>query len=184
MTYAFWSVVYGDVPTAEEWSQLGLNDAALRDGSGLAITTNNSIPALALATNAITLGYAQITSNFTTSSLSVGAATGLSAAVTIPAGGRRTEIIFWTGAVTNNTNSDGTNLEIWDGTVGSGTRLLTSNIYQPTGAQMQVPVALRAVVSPSAGSKTYNVGISAVTGGTASILANATSPAYIQVKAA
>jgi hypothetical protein len=182
MAYAAWSVIAGEQPTTSKWNILGTNDASFNDGSGLAFTTNNVVPANALKTNTIALGYAQITANASTTSLTPVAA-GLSAAVTIPAGGRKVRITVWSGAVTNNTNSDGTTISIWDGTVGSGTLLASCNVYQPAANQMQVPVSVIAVVTPSAGAKTYNVGIQAVTGGTSSMIATATSPAFILVEA-
>lgn len=144
---------------------------------------NNVVPAAALATNAIRLGYAQLTVGPTTSSTSV-TSTGLGVTVTIPSGGRGVKILVWTPTVTNNTNGDGTNVSIWDGPVGTGTLLAQANIYQPAAAQMQVPVIVMACPpTPSPGSKTYNVGFNAVTGGTSTFGAGSNSPAFILIEA-
>jgi len=54
---------------------------------------NNIVPATALATSAITLGYAEITSGFTSTTTPAAVdITGLSVTVTVPAGGRRIKI--------------------------------------------------------------------------------------------
>lgn len=57
------------------------------------LATNNTVSAANLATNAITLGYAQITAgNFTTPNTSDTAITGLSTTITVPAGGRSVRV--------------------------------------------------------------------------------------------
>jgi hypothetical protein len=35
MSYTEWSVIYGEIPTASKWNQLGSNDAGFRDGSNI-----------------------------------------------------------------------------------------------------------------------------------------------------
>jgi hypothetical protein len=152
------------------------------DGTMVTTTDTNSVSAAMLATNALTLGYAQITGDVTTASLTVVAAAGLSASVTIPSGGRKVKITVWSYGVFNGTVTDGTSISIWDGTVGSGTQLATSNIFPNSGGIIQVPVTVMAVVTPSAGAKTYNVGFNAVTGGTSNLRATAASPAFILVE--
>lgn len=165
--------------TAEEMNDLVENIESLSDGSGFALD-NNVVPASALTTNAITLGYAQITSSFTTTSTSIVQATGLSIAVTIPSGGRRTKITAWSGYVDNGSNAF-TNVSLWDGNVGSGTRLAANSILTNSTSR-QIPLILMSSYIPPAGAKTYNVGIS-VTAGTGEINASATSPAFILVEA-
>jgi hypothetical protein len=128
-----------------------------------------------LATSAITLGYAQITSSFPTSSSSAVQVTGLTVTVTIPAGGRKVKITAWcdnlNGATTNS------QMSIWDGTVGSGTRITNAVALTAAGT-----VTALGIVTPAAGSKTYNVGLLAAGGGTATLDASATSPAFILVE--
>lgn len=142
---------------------------------------NNSIAAANLATSAITLGYAQITSNFTTTSTSATQVTGLTVTVTIPAGGRKVKITAWASSMQQNNGLDATNISIWDGTVGSGTQLAGSG-QTGGGANYNTAAFCLAVVSPSAGSKTYNVGFS-TQAGTGALVAASTSPAFILVEA-
>jgi PKD repeat protein len=136
-----------------------------------------TITAPMLATSAITLGYAQINVNITTTSTTYVQATGLSASATIPAGSRRIRITVYQpnlGASTGNAKSS-----IWDGTVGSGTQL---NECISPGAN--ATVICQAIVTPSAGSKTYNVGFLITGGGgTTTIGASSIAPAYIHVEA-
>lgn len=149
------------------------------DGSKIA---DASIPAAKLATGAITLGYAQITSTFSSASASPVQVTGLSTTVTIPTGGRRVKITVFARDQFNNTNGQYCSLTIWDGTVGSGTILATNLVQFPTAAP--APAIVMAVHTPSAGSKTYNVGISSPgSSGTASLEAAAAAPAFILVEA-
>jgi hypothetical protein len=150
---------------------------------GAGAIANNSIQAAQLATNAITLGYAQITSNSstTTSATYVGVA-GLSATVTIPSGGRRVKITAWTRALSNGTDAANSLMSIWDGTVGSGTQL-TEAVATAGGAGGLSPVTCIAVVTPAAGSKTYNVGIGSDGTHTVGLTAASFAPAFILVEA-
>lgn len=156
--------------------------------SGTLTLPNNSVTAPMLATSAITLGYAQITSNATCPS-SVGSsnqqAAGLSAAVTIPAGGRKIKITVFVGECLDTGANGGVGIAIWDGTVGSGTQLALSRTYAASkSANASIPLQCMAVVSPSAGAKTYNVGMFEVGGvGTATLAASSTEPAFILVEA-
>lgn len=151
----------------------GLN---IKDG---ALNTNNSVPGKALATSAILLGYTQITSNFTTTSMTAVQVTGLTSTVTVPAGGRSVKITAYAYRVSNSGLADG-EVSIWDGTVASGTRLNTSQAYSAAAGQ-GFATTVMAVVTPSAGSKTYNVGM-LVTGNTGTLHAASTAPAFILVE--
>lgn len=163
--------------------------AGVTAGSGLTVSAgsvslpNNSIDANELATSAITLGYAQITSTFGHNTATPTLVTGLSSTVTIPAGGRKVKITVFCASLTNAGAGQVNEISIWDGTVGSGTKLSAASSYAAannTGA----PVTAMAVVTPAAGSKTYNVGLAApFAGNTANINAAATSPAFILVEA-
>lgn len=169
-----WNVVFGETPTAAKWSELGSNDDGLAAGTGL---NTNAVTADKLATNAITLGYAQITSNFVLSSSQTvpTQVTGLFAAVTIPAGGRKIKIKGYCGSMTI---AGGVGvLTLWDGTVNSGTLLNQANQASSTSSTI-----VEAVVTPSAGSKTYNVGISNSGANNTTIGAAAGQPAFIEVK--
>lgn len=152
---------------------------ALQNGQSL---TQNAVQAKHLATNAITLGYAQITGSFSTTSTSATQVTGLTTTVTIPAGGRSVKITGYFSSAQNGTSSDGVILTLWDGVVGSGTQIGQYNIANAAGAP-NTGATMIAVVTPAAGSKTYNVGTAAFVGGTVTIGAATTSPAFILVEA-
>lgn len=139
-----------------------------------------AIDATKLSTSAITLGYTQITSNFVTASTTTTALTGLSASVTIPAGGRRIEIEVFLPSDISTTQS-GQNLSIWDGTVGSGTQLQLASQFQSDAGVANYHIC-KWYGTPSAGSKTYNVGIN-TSSGTLTVGATATAPAFVVVKA-
>lgn len=178
--YPSWSVNPGDTPAASKWNQLGANDDALANGTGFSLN-NNVIPANALATNAITIGYAQIIANATNGSATPTLATGLTAAVTIPAGGRRIKITVFTTNLTNSNAGQQALMALWDGTVG-GTQLSAVNTYASV-ANVGSPSTLVWSGTPSAGAKTYNVSISSpFAGGTAAINCAATAPAFILVE--
>lgn len=157
--------------------------------SGTTLTTaigTNKVAAAMLATSAITLGYAEVTADITgTTSSTAVAQSGLSSTVTIPAGGRKVKITAWTRRINNNTAGASTaRMTIWDGTVGSGTQLSEADV-QTTAANHGAHCTAIAVHTPSAGSKTYNVGLAipAGGGGTVTLQATATAPAFILVEA-
>jgi hypothetical protein len=146
---------------------------------GTPVFSQGAVGGADLSTSAITLGYAEITTPFTTASATAVQVTGLTATVTVPAGGRKVKI---TAFVTYSTNSgNNTNaLTIWDGVVsGGGTQLAQGNNSAIIAGSGALAIA---VVTPSAGSKTYNVGLH-TTGGTATIGAGgATNPAFLLVE--
>lgn len=171
----------GQIPTTAQWNELNANDQALAAGTGL---NQGAVPAAALATSAITLGYAQITADFTTTSTTGGQVTGLTAAVTIPPGGRRVKITAYCSTLYSATAANAKIvLSIWDGAVGSGTRLSGGNGFGGGGSGATIGLAM-AVHTPSAGAKTYNVGLAHDTiAGTAKLEAGASYPAFILVEA-
>ena len=140
----------------------------------------NGVSAANLATSAITLGYAQTTTNFTTASATAVQVTGLTLTVTIPAGGRRIRITGF-GRDANCTVQAYITFSIWDGTVSSGTQLATTQCFINALNSTQ-PLMVSAIVTPSAGSKTYNVGMS-TTAGTGTLDQGPLYPAYILVEA-
>lgn len=128
------------------------------------------------------LGYAQITSNATTTSTSEALVTGLSVTVTVPTGITKVKITVSANSVGNNTSGSYIRVGIWDGTVGSGTELAYME-RRAAIASSNDSCTVMAVVAPSAGSKTYNVGMSNdSSSGTATLFASATSPAFILVE--
>lgn len=167
MAYTAWSVVYGEQPTAAKWNQLGANDAGFRDGTNFALN-NNVIPANALATNSILLGSATRSTDFTTTSTSPVLVTGLTSTVTVPAGGRSVKLTFFARNMYNLTAGRYMAASIWDGTVGSGTKLGEAAGYDASGGTGQ-PVCITSIHTPAAGSKTYNVGLQTFTSGTAGL---------------
>lgn len=93
MSYAAWSVVFGEQPTASKWNILGTNDASFHDGTGIdddAILTRhlllNNVTGPKLSTNAVYLGRSTVTATVTPSGTTETDI--ISLAVTVPAGGR------------------------------------------------------------------------------------------------
>lgn len=83
----------------------------------------------------------------------------------------------------NNTGTNGYALvTLWDGTVGSGTQIGLMAHGGNSGGDV-APGTLVALVTPAAGSKTYNVGLdNGGGGGTAQATAGATSPMLLMVE--
>lgn len=176
MAYTAWSVSFGEQPSAAKWNILGTNDASFNDGTGIG---TNAIAAASLSTSAIKLGYAAITADISTASGTVVQAVGLSTTVTIPSGSRSIKITAHTAGAYN-TGANQCRLSIWDGTVGSGTQI--GGALNGNAAGQIVPVTMMAIVTPAAGSKTYNVGYYG-SAGTTFISAASTYPAFILVEA-
>ena len=143
---------------------------------------DNNVTAAKLATNAITLGTTSITSNSTTTSTTAAApSVPVSLTVTIPSGGREVEVEFYASRVANSNDGNASIVTLWDGAVGSGTQLQRAVITAAT-VNAGVPVTMKFKSTPSAGSKTYNIGLSATAATTATIEAASTYPAYLTVK--
>ena len=126
------------------------------------------------------LGYAQITTEFSTASTSLVYATGLTTTVTIPSGGRKvkitafTQYLYATGAAV-------VTMAILDGPTSGGGTQLTQVGISVTAALGMGQVAT-VVVTPEAGSKTYNVWLK-TSANTGAISAGDTYPAFILVEA-
>ena len=164
------------------------NAASVGGYIATASPTANSIPVLdsnaTLVQSALqttVLGYAQITSAFSTTSTSAVQVTGLTSTVTIPAGGRRVRVTVNGDSMDNGTSGSYVQVSIWEGTVGSVTQLAASAAQMAVGGQTSI-LNRSHIYTPSAGSKTYNIGLNIVTSGTSSIRAFANSPAYILVE--
>jgi hypothetical protein len=172
MAYVAWSVIFGEVPSASKWNLLGANDAAFNSGGG--------VLGSGLATDAITLGYAQITSiwSATVGSTAVDV-TGLSVTVTIPSGGRRIKVTAYSGCFYSAYNaSNYVNFQIRND---SGTLLAYSSYYQPV-ANNNIPGVVFYSGTPSAGSATYKVTVNQNNSATLYVGAGATYPAFILVE--
>jgi hypothetical protein len=126
-----------------------------------------------------TLGYAQITSSFTTTSSTAVQVTGLTTTVTIPSGGRRVRVSVWSAQLSG-TAAGNVSIVIYDGTVPSGTQLSLMQHSLPTSATAIGGYA-SAIITPAAGAKTYNAGIY-TSAGTMTLTAATTWPAYILVE--
>lgn len=149
-----------------------ITNAAIASGTiGSTQIATNGIAAANLATSAITLGHASITTSANSGSSGViTAVSGLTATVTIPSGGRRVRIsVSATGSV--NAVDAYWFVSIWDGAVGSGTMLRQVQSVSH-GSGYQSDGSFWVTVTPSAGSKTYNVGINAASGNTATLYAD------------
>ena len=127
------------------------------------------------------LGQSDIRSAFTTASTTAVQVNGLSAQVVIPNGATEVRITAYGGAVYNSSSSGRVLLTIWDGTVGSGTQLAEAWALGTATPSAGGTTAI-AVISPTAGSKTYNVGIEAESAGTATIDGGSGRPASIVVE--
>lgn len=147
-------------------------------GSGTIV--QNGVQANELAATAINLGYVQITTNFTTTSTSPVQVTGLTLTVTIPTGGRKVKITGWTGQLISSGGTANVTMGIWDGTVGSGTLLTTSQFAGATSS-LGASQTVIAIVTPSAGSKTYNLSLT-TSANTGVLTAVSNSPAFLLVE--
>lgn len=153
--------------------------------AGAAISTSklaadNGISAGMISSTAISLAYTKITTNFSTTSTTDVQVTGLTASPIIPAGSRNIKITVFVRSL-NNGSAGYQQLTIWDGTVGSGTKISEAQVYVP-GANQGSGITAVAIVVPSAGSKTYNVGLRTTTG-TSLVECATTYPAFILVEA-
>lgn len=141
----------------------------------------NAVGASNLSTTAISLGKTIVTSgNSGLNSTSPLIVPGMTVTVTIPAGGRMIEVY----ALLPNYSVVGSGgaqvgISIWDGNVGTGTQLQeATSTWNTNGNQGSQYVSV--LVTPSAGSKTYNIGYRVNTN---SITTNfsSTVPGYIAV---
>lgn len=177
--------VYGIPVTTGVINTAGtINGASLVAASvGSTALATNAVQSNQLATSAITLGYAQITGLFGTTSATAVLVTGLTATVTIPSGSRKIKVTVYSRLLSSSVVNATVTASIWDGTVG-GTQIADFVLQenQTTGNPINSGMTMIAVVTPSAGSKTYNVGLQTSLG-TANIYALPTSPAFILVEA-
>lgn len=145
----------------------------------------NAVTADKLATTAIQLGYAQLTSgNLTTQSTTLIYATGLGVAVTIPTGGRDVKITGYVPNMNIGTVNKTCSLAIFSGaSVGTLTTQLnaTTGSVPPGGIFYQI----MAKHTPAAGALSYSLAYASDPGGavTTTLSNAATTPAFILVEA-
>jgi len=132
-----------------------------------------------LSTSAITLGYAQITSDFTTTTVAGEVdVTGLSTTVTVPAGGRKVKVTaycpqFKTSAIA------GTDLYF---RIREGSTILNYSFIDQPVADYCLPVTTFFITTPTAGSHTYKVTVRGEAAGTITVAAKSTQPSFILVE--
>lgn len=126
------------------------------------------------------LGLRQCTSNFTTASTTVVQITGLSVHVIVPLG-RKVNIYARTHGLYNSVGGARTDLEVWDGTVGSGTKV--GGCWGMAAAMAGAYGAIaEGQQTPASASKTYNAGLySGSGGGTSTYSAPSGSPGFLRI---
>lgn len=151
--------------------------------AGINSVLDGSIGGTDLSTSAITLGYTANPAAFSTASSSAVQVTGLSSTVTVPTGGRRVKITVFCRDVQNTVANSYSQITIWDGAVGSGTKI-AGGYTQSTGASIpDNSLVCMAVQTPTAGTHTYNVGLNIITSGTSTLGYAAIEPSFILVEA-
>lgn len=121
------------------------------------------------------LGYTQVVANQTPITVAVDL-TSLTLTVTVPYAGHRIKITGY-GTFANSVNGDGVILTIMEG----ATQLSQCVAYGTTAAAGFTAEAL-AVVVPTAASHTYKLQAAQAIGGTVTLTASATTPAFIMVE--
>lgn len=165
-----------DILTAAEMNQLVDNIEALADGTAIAA---GSIGATKLSTSAIKLGTVSRTSDFTTSSGTPVQVTGMTLSPTIPSGGREVQIEVFAANGYQASSGGAFEMSLWDGAVGSGTQLSKCRFSNTANANSIGWIKF--AHTPSAGGKTYNVGLKSGAG-LATLEAGALYPAQMNIK--
>lgn len=146
---------------------------------GANANVTNGVKAANLDTAAIYLGsVSKVDANFATTNVGATQVTGLTSTVTIPSGGRKVKITV--SCSMGISGAGQAQLSIWDGTVGSGVNL--HNVFFLSTGTQTIPTSMTVVVSPVAGSKTYNIGLQ-TSAGTATVYTQPTYPALLLVEA-
>lgn len=159
-----------------------IDNANIKSGAGIStskLASDNGIAAGMIGSSAISLGYAQIITSFTTTADNVLTdVTSLTATVTVPAGSRRVEVTGFARYMSTSNTGIGINLTV----IEDGTQIAQSATTAhpvPGGA---MPALVLANKVPTAGSHTYKLQALQEGTGTYTLFASATSPAYISVK--
>ena len=168
-----WAVIYGETPSATRWSELGDNDDALATGAGIdddALITRHyddaSVTARKIDLTTLTLGVAQMSAAL----LGVTSETlipGMTMAITIPSGlpaTARLELELNLGVAYNSTPGGFARVNLWQGSVGSGTQLQMAQNKTPAvagAAPADQSLLLRHyITNPTAGAMTISAGLS------------------------
>ena len=125
------------------------------------------------------IGYAQIMSNFTTSSATDTQVLGLTCPVVVPTGAK-VKVTFFASNLANATTTTIATATVYNGTPGSGTKLdeiLTPMVSGIGNAGNSVYI----VYTPASGANTFNAGMR-TTGGTVTVAGATTAPSYLQVE--
>ena|SRR3990167_4056580 len=133
---------------------------------GTPVFSQGAIGGVDLSTSAITLGYAESTSDFTTTSTATYVdVTGLSVAVTVPSGGRKVKITAFCGGL-KASGSAGNPLTM---AIRESTTVLNSTtVNDPVSAYNVIGIAI-AVITPTAGAHTYKVSVAQGLAGTLTV---------------
>lgn len=151
-----------------------ITNAAIANGTiGSTQIATNGVAASNLSTSAITLGYASITSNFTTTTepgyVDV---TSLAVTVTVPSGGRNVKITVFLPEFNTNATS-GTSLTA---AIREGSTVLGQGVLQQiTAGDSYIITVVAYVAAPSAGSHTYKVSVAESAAGTITVGAGTSS---------
>lgn len=163
-------------PVISDFTNANHDHGDTNDGGPLA---QGSVDGTMLSTSAITLGYEEITTDFSTGTTGSDVdITGLSVAVTVPAGGRRIRIQAFASSFSTSAGA-GTNVVI---AIKEGATQLSRVLRTAAQANDNIPLSVFYSAVVGAGSHTYKVALN--TGvGTTTVGAGATYPAFILVEA-
>lgn len=152
--------------------------------SSVSLTTTDSLGNLIYPTDPQMriLGYRQITAAVTGITSTSGAlVTGLTCPVSPPSG-RKVKVSVWSRGVYMSTGVAQGQLQIWSGTVGSGTNLSQAD-SNPAGTSQPNNIEAKAVTLPGTTPITYNAGAATGNGSDAvNVDAATVAPAYILVE--
>ncbi len=127
------------------------------------------------------LGYAQITSSFTTASATTVYA-GLEVTVTIPTGATAVKITFGCQSIGTSSTTGYLTVSLWNAASAGGSQIGGLQAYIGTGGADTDGNFISVITSPTAGSATYSIGFSTSSASDSSINCNASVPAFILVE--
>lgn len=167
-----------NIATAASINQ-GQEDRILPIASSIAYSVTDSIGNLICPRDPTRklLGYRQITSN-ASAGTSISAITGLTCPVIVPTARKVTVSAFSSKIVNGATTAN--LFSVWDGVVGSGTKVTEVDVETINNAFFGLPIR---TYTPSSTTKTYNAGL-VTSSGSVSLNASSTVPAFIKVELA
>lgn len=153
-----------------------IDDSAAIAGSKL---EDGSIEGTKFSTSAITIGYDEILSNFTTTAVNtITDVTELSVAVTVPTGGRRVEITAYCSQIVSS-QSAGNVLDMY---IREGSTTRSFGRFSTPAANYGTPMTVTYSAAVSSGSHTYKVSVLQQAAGTLTFTAASDRPAFLLVK--